>query len=184
MRGVRKTLAAAALIWGVAAAPLLCPPAASALDAAAEQAQIGKALQAGYQQSYSTKDPAGILALYDAKAEIVTFTAGRVDKAAFATLLGTIFKGWRSADANVTIEKSSFPSESEALITFHLQVTGTSAEGKPTVRQDRLHAALRRDGKGWLILKQGYRENFGISTSPHDKMDQKPAAGHDSGGWH
>lgn len=186
MRSVLKAFNAAALICGVAAS-CLCPAAASALDAAAEQAGIGSALQAGYSTSFRTKNAAGILALYDEQAEIVTFSAGLIGKAAFETLLGKTLQGWKTAEANVIVEKASFSGEDVARITYLLQVSG-SIDGQPklVVRQDRWYAELRRSGSGWLIRRQGYREDFGVAASPHGGKSggADASTGHGPGVWH
>lgn len=177
----------AALLGGAAAAVLLAGSPATALDAGVEQKQIGNALQAGYGRGYAAKDAASILALYDQQARIVTFTAGSVDKAAFGALLGGIFQGWSTAEAKVALEKPVFIGENEARVTFQLQVSGTNGAGKPMVRQDRWHALLRREGAGWVILKQSYREDLGVSATPHDEKHggaAPPAASGRGGVWH
>jgi ketosteroid isomerase-like protein len=183
MRGRLRTILSAAALLGGAAALLFAAAPALALDAAAEQAAIGSVLQAGYHQGYAAKDAAPIVALYDERAEIVTYTAGRLDRAAFQAMLGKIFKGWKTADAQVAIEEASFPGDDQALVTFQLQVSGTAENGKPVVRQDRWYSRLRRSGKSWLITNQGYRSDFGVMTSPHDDRGKSAPPPSSHGVW-
>jgi hypothetical protein len=172
MRPKRALGGAAVLLLGTATLLAAAAP-ALALDAAAERERIGQTLQSGYQQGYAGKNAASILALYDEKAEITTFTSGKVDKAAFGALLGQTLERWQSASAKVFIEDAAFPSDTDARIAFSLQIEAVAPGSKPTTRQDRWFALMHRGDKGWLILKQGYREDFGVSASAHTKRTEE-----------
>ncbi len=150
-----------AALAGFAAILLLAVPVPAALHAdelSSVDQEIVDALResiiAGYQECNAEK----VLYLYDAEAQIATFTRGVLDKGSFGSLLRETIAQNTAMAATLEVGAATIEGD-EALVPLHLILEGTDAGGNRRVTKDRLFCRLRNRGT-WKILMQTYRRDF------------------------
>lgn len=157
----RTTTRAAALLF----AALIFPAAAPAADpATAVEREIHEALRDAIVTGYNECNAEKVLSLYDAEAQIATFTRGVLDKEGFAAMVRENVA--RNASMVATLEVGAMSFEGDTvLVPLRLIIEGTDPAGVRKTGADRIYCRLRKQG-AWKILMQTYRRDYTVPADP------------------